>query len=128
MIASPSDYVLSCSRNASASLSCEGNVLAMEHMAGRCVMHAATHTHSVLLPNCCFDFLIAPASGLGHFLGINTHDVGGYSVEYPERSKRPGFKSLRTARKLEPGMVITVEPVSERDITHNHKLHAQHRL
>lgn len=48
--------------------------------------------------------------GLGHFLGISTHDVGGYGPGYPERSSRPGFKSLRTARKLEEGMVITVEP------------------
>jgi Xaa-Pro dipeptidase len=51
-------------------------------------------------------------AGLGHFLGISTHDVGGYGPSFPERSSRPGFKSLRTARKLEEGMVITVEPVS----------------
>jgi hypothetical protein len=50
-------------------------------------------------------------AGLGHFLGINTHDVGGYGNGLPERSSRPGFKSLRTARVLEEGMVITVEPV-----------------
>jgi len=49
--------------------------------------------------------------GLGHLLGINTHDVGGYGPGYPERVNRPGFKSLRTARVLEEGMVITVEPV-----------------
>lgn len=48
--------------------------------------------------------------GLGHLLGINTHDVGGYGPGYPERVNRPGFKSLRTARVLEEGMVITVEP------------------
>lgn len=39
------------------------------------------------------------------------HDVGGYGDGFPERSARPGFKSLRTARVLEEGMVITVEPV-----------------
>ncbi|GAX86082.1 hypothetical protein CEUSTIGMA_g13495.t1 [Chlamydomonas eustigma] len=48
--------------------------------------------------------------GLGHFLGLDTHDVGGYQPGCPPRIQRPGFKSLRTARVLEPGMVITVEP------------------
>ncbi|EFJ47271.1 hypothetical protein VOLCADRAFT_61655, partial [Volvox carteri f. nagariensis] len=48
--------------------------------------------------------------GLGHFLGLNTHDVGGYPPGAPPRSSRPGFRSLRTARVLQPGMVITVEP------------------
>lgn len=47
--------------------------------------------------------------GLGHFLGIDTHDVGGYP-EGHERSKHSGLKSLRTVRKMEKGMVITVEP------------------
>ncbi|KAK7251484.1 hypothetical protein RIF29_34731 [Crotalaria pallida] len=47
--------------------------------------------------------------GLGHFLGIDTHDVGGYPKGL-ERIKEPGLKSLRTARKLQEGMVITVEP------------------
>ncbi|CAM8889641.1 unnamed protein product [Rhodiola kirilowii] len=47
--------------------------------------------------------------GLGHLLGIDTHDPGGYLKDV-ERPKEPGLKSLRTARKLEEGMVITVEP------------------
>ncbi|RUS69476.1 hypothetical protein EGW08_022760, partial [Elysia chlorotica] len=47
--------------------------------------------------------------GLGHFLGIDTHDVGGYP-EGTTRSTEPGLKSLRTTRTLEPRMVITVEP------------------
>jgi len=47
--------------------------------------------------------------GLGHFLGIDTHDVGGYPYGV-ERRKEPGIKSLRTGRKLEEGMVLTVEP------------------
>jgi Xaa-Pro dipeptidase len=47
--------------------------------------------------------------GLGHFLGIDTHDPAGYP-EGTERILEPGFKSLRTVRKLEEGMVITVEP------------------
>lgn len=47
--------------------------------------------------------------GLGHFLGIDTHDCGGYP-EGVKRPTKPGFSSLRTARVMEPGMYITVEP------------------
>ncbi|XP_068652092.1 uncharacterized protein [Aristolochia californica] len=47
--------------------------------------------------------------GLGHFLGIDTHDPGGYAKDL-ERPKEPGLSALRTVRKLEEGMVITVEP------------------
>lgn len=47
--------------------------------------------------------------GLGHFLGIDTHDPGGYAKGM-ERPKEPGLKSLRTIRELKEGMVITVEP------------------
>ncbi|WVZ25739.1 hypothetical protein V8G54_004283 [Vigna mungo] len=47
--------------------------------------------------------------GLGHFLGIDTHDPGGY-LQGLERRKEPGLKSLRTIRDLQEGMVITVEP------------------
>eukprot|EP00879_Flechtneria_rotunda_P019525 GHRR01020510.1.p1 GENE.GHRR01020510.1~~GHRR01020510.1.p1 ORF type:complete len:411 (+),score=104.36 GHRR01020510.1:394-1626(+) len=48
--------------------------------------------------------------GLGHLIGIDTHDVGGYGEGFPPRIPRPGYKSLRTARGLEEGMIITVEP------------------
>ncbi|KAL9227678.1 hypothetical protein vseg_003338 [Gypsophila vaccaria] len=47
--------------------------------------------------------------GLGHLLGIDTHDPGGY-LKGLERPKEPGLKSLRTVRQLEQDMVITVEP------------------
>lgn len=47
--------------------------------------------------------------GLGHFLGIDTHDVGGYP-EGTQRSNKRGLKSLRTVRSLEKGMVLTIEP------------------
>jgi len=41
----------------------------------------------------------ATIAGLGHLLGLETHDVGGYIAErYPARSDLPGLKSLRTAR------------------------------
>lgn len=48
--------------------------------------------------------------GLGHFIGIDTHDVGGYLTGHPQRIQRPGLKSLRTARLLEENMILTVEP------------------
>lgn len=48
--------------------------------------------------------------GLGHLLGIDTHDVGGYGNGLPPRSTKPGLKSLRLGRELEENMVITLEP------------------
>ena len=49
--------------------------------------------------------------GLGHLIGIDTHDVGGYLPDKSRpRSERPGLRSLRTARDVELGMVLTVEP------------------
>merc|ERR1712039_875701 len=47
--------------------------------------------------------------GLGHLLGIDTHDVGGYPPGV-ERDERAGYASLRLSRPLEAGMVVTVEP------------------
>ncbi|EPS63231.1 hypothetical protein M569_11556, partial [Genlisea aurea] len=49
--------------------------------------------------------------GLGHLLGIDTHDPGGYPKQGAERVDEPGLKALRTTRDLVEGMVvITVEP------------------
>lgn len=47
--------------------------------------------------------------GLGHFLGLDTHDVGGYPKGV-DRIERPGIKYLRMRRSLQPGMVLTIEP------------------
>eukprot|EP00933_Yihiella_yeosuensis_P062450 TRINITY_DN65408_c0_g1_i1.p1 TRINITY_DN65408_c0_g1~~TRINITY_DN65408_c0_g1_i1.p1 ORF type:complete len:652 (-),score=92.84 TRINITY_DN65408_c0_g1_i1:224-2179(-) len=47
--------------------------------------------------------------GLGHMMGIDTHDVGGYP-KGALRDSRDGYKALRAQRSLEPGMVLTVEP------------------
>ena len=47
--------------------------------------------------------------GLGHFLGLDTHDVGGYPKGV-DHIDRPGVKYLRVRRAMEPGMVITIEP------------------
>lgn len=48
--------------------------------------------------------------GLGHLIGIDTHDVGGYLPGLPERIQKPGLRSLRMARTLLDGMTLTVEP------------------
>lgn len=48
--------------------------------------------------------------GLGHFMGLDVHDVGGYLEGHPARHNEPGLRSLRTARILEERMVLTIEP------------------
>lgn len=48
--------------------------------------------------------------GLGHFMGLDTHDVGGYPADGPSRPEQAGAKSLRTARIMKEGMVLTIEP------------------
>lgn len=48
--------------------------------------------------------------GLGHLIGLDVHDVGGYLTNNPPRPSQPGVSRLRTARVLEEGMVLTIEP------------------
>ncbi|XP_028156506.1 xaa-Pro dipeptidase isoform X2 [Ostrinia furnacalis] len=47
--------------------------------------------------------------GLGHLLGLDVHDVGGYLAHCPPRPAGP-LARLRTARRLLPAMLLTVEP------------------
>jgi Xaa-Pro aminopeptidase len=47
--------------------------------------------------------------GLGHMLGLATHDAGG-CLAGRERSDRFGLKYLRTDLPLQPGYVVTIEP------------------
>jgi Xaa-Pro aminopeptidase len=54
--------------------------------------------------------------GIGHMMGLDVHDMEdlgekfvGYGDEY-KRSEQFGLASLRMARRLEPGFVMTVEP------------------
>ena len=55
-------------------------------------------------------FIFMP-HGLGHLIGLDVHDVGGYLKDItPDRDQRPGLKNLRTARDLKAGMCITIEP------------------
>ncbi len=48
--------------------------------------------------------------GLGHLLGLDTHDVGGWPARLQPRPTASGIAKLRNGRTLEQGMVITVEP------------------
>lgn len=47
--------------------------------------------------------------GLGHSLGLDVHDCGGYPAGV-ERIQEPGIRYLRMRRTLKEGMVVTVEP------------------
>jgi len=59
----------------------------------------AAHLEAIFMPH-----------GLGHFMGLDVHDVGGYAEGTPERPSGPGARCLRTARTLQEGMVLTIEP------------------
>eukprot|EP01029_Cantina_marsupialis_P000845 TRINITY_DN10652_c0_g1_i1.p1 TRINITY_DN10652_c0_g1~~TRINITY_DN10652_c0_g1_i1.p1 ORF type:complete len:495 (-),score=135.14 TRINITY_DN10652_c0_g1_i1:196-1680(-) len=49
--------------------------------------------------------------GLGHLMGLDTHDVTYPTKDGPKgKSTRLGHKSVRCCRKMEEGMVVTVEP------------------
>jgi Xaa-Pro aminopeptidase len=53
--------------------------------------------------------------GIGHMMGMDVHDMenlGEHLVGYDgeEKSTQFGLKSLRLARPLEPGFVLTIEP------------------
>ncbi|KAJ2455912.1 hypothetical protein EV183_000528 [Coemansia sp. RSA 2336] len=47
--------------------------------------------------------------GIGHLIGIDTHDVGGYP-KGTQRIDKPGLRNLRSRREMLPNMVFTVEP------------------
>ncbi|MFC6669455.1 Xaa-Pro dipeptidase [Marinobacterium aestuariivivens] len=50
--------------------------------------------------------------GLGHLLGLQVHDVGGWQQDASGTLREPPAEHpyLRLTRKLEPGFVVTVEP------------------
>jgi Xaa-Pro dipeptidase len=49
--------------------------------------------------------------GLGHPIGLQVHDVAGFTDEAGQPIPRPeGHPFLRMTRTLEPGMVVTIEP------------------
>jgi Xaa-Pro dipeptidase len=50
--------------------------------------------------------------GVGHLIGLQTHDVGGQQVS-PEGGQRPppaAYPALRLTREVSPGQVFTIEP------------------
>jgi Xaa-Pro aminopeptidase len=64
----------------------------------------AAGAHAIVFPH-----------GLGHMMGLDVHDMENLGESYVgyagrERSTQFGTKSLRLARPLEPGFVLTVEP------------------
>lgn len=50
--------------------------------------------------------------GLGHFLGLQTHDVAGHLLDVEGNRREPPETDpfLRLTRTLEPGNVVTIEP------------------
>ncbi|MCW3805375.1 aminopeptidase P family protein [Plebeiibacterium marinum] len=53
--------------------------------------------------------------GLGHMMGLDVHDMENFGEKWvgyngEEKSTQFGLKSLRLAKKLQPGHVLTIEP------------------
>lgn len=50
--------------------------------------------------------------GVGHLLGLQVHDVAGFSVtpDGTQKARPEGHPYLRLTRTLEPGFVVTIEP------------------
>jgi Xaa-Pro aminopeptidase len=64
----------------------------------------AAGAHAIVFPH-----------GIGHMMGLDVHDMESLGENHighdgEQRSTQFGLKSLRLARPLEPGFVITVEP------------------
>lgn len=74
-------------------------------MKGDVEKSLAAGAHALFMPH-----------GLGHQLGLDVHDMEDYGEDYIgydetiERSPIFGWRSLRMAKKLLPGHVVTVEP------------------
>ncbi|XP_064640469.1 xaa-Pro dipeptidase-like [Lineus longissimus] len=105
--------VLEANRNVFNAVKPGVNWVDMHKLAERTILtHLRTHglvkgdIEEMMAVNLCAVFM---PHGLGHFLGIDVHDVGGYP-EGTERIDQPGLKSLRTVRDLQPRMCITIEP------------------
>lgn len=77
---------------------------APQYCSKHVVPHPIHHLISLLPP--------PPSRRFCWCVGCDTHDVGGYLEETPERATEPGVTKLRTSRLLEAGMVLTNEVVS----------------
>ena len=87
----------------SAKIICEG-MKSLGLMKGDCAEAVQEGAHAMFFP-----------CGLGHMMGLDVHDMenlGEIWVGYDGQPKSTQFgrKSLRLARKLEPGFVLTIEP------------------
>lgn len=80
------------------------NRVACEHLKEAGVFKG--DVDEMMAANLCGYFM---PHGLGHLMGIDVHDVGGYT-DGMQRETAMGYKSLRTKRDLAEGMIITVEP------------------
>jgi Xaa-Pro dipeptidase len=88
------------------------------HKAAECEIVKALIKLGVVVPgsNSAMDLVemrlgaVFMPHGLGHFIGIDTHDVGGYLPGHQQRIGLSGLKSLRTCRVVQPNMTLTVEP------------------
>ena len=82
---------------------CEG-VKSLGLMKGDCEEAVRLGAHAMFFPH-----------GLGHMMGLDVHDMENLGEEWvgydgEPKSTQFGRKSLRLARKLEPGFVLTIEP------------------
>jgi len=74
-------------------------------MKGDCDAAVEAGAHALFFPH-----------GLGHLLGLDVHDMQGLGEDHIgyddsiKRSEQFGLSNLRFAKRLEPGMVLTVEP------------------
>ena len=77
----------------------------MDLMKGDVEESVAAGAHALFFPH-----------GLGHMMGLDVHDMEGLSEDLvgygdeAERNSQFGRSSLRLARALKPGFVVTVEP------------------
>jgi Xaa-Pro dipeptidase len=96
------------------------HLVAMGVLTGDVAEMEAARVSSMFMPH-----------GLGHLMGLHVHDVGGYTNTSPARPSDAGPCWLRTARDLEQGMVLTVEPgcyFNEAWIAHELKNEAKARF
>ncbi|KAJ1978991.1 hypothetical protein H4R34_003006 [Dimargaris verticillata] len=77
---------------------CAQGLLDLGILQGSLEAIMAQHVPAVFFPH-----------GLGHSIGLNTHDVAGFPKGVTPIDE-PGLRNLRMRRKLEVGMVVTVEP------------------
>lgn len=110
------DIVLDANRTVMKHLKAGANWLEMHILAERVllaglqgigIINSGFSIEELLESRICFYFM---PHGLGHLIGLDVHDAGGYLSFTQPRSTEPGKRSLRTSRILEAGTMITVEP------------------